>query len=91
MPSRVFIVNPPRNVLARVLWLLAIGVGVVLLMLFGVLIIGLGLLALASFWVVRLFARRRVTEDVSASPRAASGDVIEGEFVVVREPPRRLR
>ena len=89
MRSRVFIVNPPRSALARILWLLALAVLAVIALLFGAVIVVAAVMLFGLAWLVR-----RVIHPRQAVPRHApaesAGAVIEGEFVVVENEPQRL-
>lgn len=68
----------PRHPLLRV-FLGLVGIGVLTLLVVGGLFLGLAMLAAAALWRigVALFRRRR--------PATADGDVIDGEYTVVRK------
>ncbi|HJU27152.1 MAG TPA: hypothetical protein VJ722_10775 [Rhodanobacteraceae bacterium] len=72
---------PPRHPLLRLLLLAAGGLALIGLFFFG-LLAGLAVVAVGALTLLvrRLLPRR--------APRAAPGDVIEGEFRVVDPPPR---
>jgi hypothetical protein len=84
--------HPLLRVLSVVLGLVVLGAT----LLFGIFIV-LGLAAIgAAVWAARQFAKPRAAATANpppaaAAPRATPPGVIEGEFVVVREPvsPRR--
>ncbi len=87
MRPRVFVINPPRSRLARMLWLFGVAAGGALLLAFGVVILGVAMAVLAVVWLLRRLrpSRRRAAAPISVEP-----EVIEGEFTIVpdgRRPP----
>jgi membrane protein implicated in regulation of membrane protease activity len=89
MRSRVFIINPPRSTLARILWLLALTALAVIALLFGAVIVVAAVLLFGLAWLVRRVLRPRQAVSRHAAAEN-SGTVIEGEFVVVENERHQL-
>lgn len=85
MRSRVFVINPPRSVLARMLWLAGAIALVGALLFFSTIIVLAGAVLFGLAWLVRKVIRPH-RMPTAQSDHAAQ--VIEGEFVVV-EPGQR--